>query len=133
MVGMKSDKTLYCQQITSRLISPEFIEPFMDESNLAEAREKVLLFVKSSFAKLEAKILQNDLEFIKHKLAYSLKASRPLDTYNNEGIHKEIYRESIEEATASNALLHNSFKQSIFILFYLSDSYALKQVVQRCF
>ena len=27
------------------------------------------------------------------------------------------------------ALLHNSFKQSIFILFYLSDSYALKQVV----
>ena len=26
-------------------------------------------------------------------------------------------------------LLHNSFKQSIFILFYLSDSYALKQVV----
>lgn len=32
-----------------------------------------------------------------------------------------------------NALLHNSFKQTIFILFYLSDSYALKQVVQRCF
>jgi DDE superfamily endonuclease len=32
-----------------------------------------------------------------------------------------------------SALLHNSFKQSIFILFYLSDSYALKQVVQRCF
>ena len=33
----------------------------------------------------------------------------------------------------NSALLHNSFKQSIFILFYLSDSYALKQVVQRCF
>ena len=33
----------------------------------------------------------------------------------------------------NTALLHNSFKQSIFILFYLSDSYALKQVVQRCF
>jgi len=33
----------------------------------------------------------------------------------------------------AGALLHNSFKQSIFILFYLSDSYALKQVVQRCF
>ena len=33
----------------------------------------------------------------------------------------------------SIALLHNSFKQTIFILFYLSDSYALKQVVQRCF
>ena len=30
---------------------------------------------------------------------------------------------------AKIALLHNSFKQSIFILFYLSDSYALKQVV----
>jgi len=30
-------------------------------------------------------------------------------------------------------LLHNSFKQSVFILFYLSDSYALKQVVQTCF
>ena len=30
---------------------------------------------------------------------------------------------------AISALLHNSFKQSIFILFYLSDSYALKQVV----
>ena len=29
----------------------------------------------------------------------------------------------------TDALLHNSFKQSIFILFYLSDSYALKQVV----
>jgi DNA polymerase I len=110
MVGMKSDKTLYCQQITSRLISPEFIEPFMDESNLSEARERVLLFVKASFAKLESKILAKDLDFIKHKLAYSLKASRPLDTYNNEGIHKEIYREIIEEAASQNNInIDNSF------------------------
>ena len=38
-----------------------------------------------------------------------------------------------EDTVENIALLHNSFKQTIFILFYLSDSYALKQVVQRCF
>ena len=43
-----------------------------------------------------------------------------------EPLGNRIYRfELVDDA----ALLHNSFKQSIFILFYLSDSYALKQVV----
>jgi DNA polymerase elongation subunit (family B) len=111
MIGMKSDKTLYCQQITSRLISPEFLEPFIDKSNLSEAQEKVLLFVKASFAKLESKILQKDLEFIKHKLAYSLKASRSLDTYNNEGVHKEIYLEVIEKTDPAK---NNNSKNSLF-------------------
>ena len=45
----------------------------------------------------------------------------------------ENFIRSLVSKYVKHALLHNSFKQSIFILFYLSDCYALKPVVQRCF
>lgn len=50
-------------------------------------------------------------------------------TFKDECDIGECITEWTRSYITKSALLHNSFKQSIFILFYLSDSYALKQVV----
>ena len=52
-----------------------------------------------------------------------------IDAIDFNNIIKEAIAKNPNTVVDLNALLHNSFKQSIFILFYLSDSYALKQVV----
>lgn len=120
MVGMKRDKTKFCQKIITRLISREFIEPFRDKANLSEAKERVLMFVRAAFENLESKILVKDFDFIKTELAYSLKASRSLETYTNEGIHKEIYREIMMEDSrnAQDSPGHAAFTGSEQVYYY---------------
>ena len=108
VTGIKDNQPLYFKEVTNqliesalRIISYSQSDDGSDPVNLYIAKDidkDILEQVKQAFYTLETKIKEGtDLDFIKSKLSYSIKASRALDSYSGAGILQDLYSEIKEK------------------------------------
>ena len=90
LTGMKSDHPVYFKEVTEKLISKEFQESFISDTD--SALEKIVTYVRSAFD-----LLQTEGSININDLAYSAEATKNLYDYTSNGKEQKIYRELLED------------------------------------
>ena len=108
VTGIKDNQPLYFKEVTNQLIESalriisdsqnEVGSGFTGLSAPKDISTGILEKIRQAFYTLETKIKEGtDLEFIKSKLSYSIKATRALDSYSGAGILQDLYLEIKEK------------------------------------
>ena len=108
VTGIKDNQPLFFREVTNQLIEDalrnisnsqnEVGSGFTGLSAAKDISTGILEKIRQAFYTLETKIKEGtDLDFIKSKLSYSIKATRALDSYSGAGILQDLYLEIKEK------------------------------------
>ncbi|MGB6532834.1 MAG: hypothetical protein WBF33_32465 [Candidatus Nitrosopolaris sp.] len=83
-------------EVTSNLVSKEYLELFISEPQTTIAR--IIGYVRFVYLMLKDKVVtSHDLDFIINELAYSNKSSKPINNFKHGGWQTDLYKELLKD------------------------------------